>query len=377
MDMEKYAPFPIYISRAGEWKLCAPAEVQEALIKGGEGAVTKVQRGAGEGAVTKVQRGGEGVAHGIDPYFHSIEGPTAIISPDKADHGILVAEGGGYRKIRIDAVFPVIHGKMGEDGRLQGLLDISGIPYVGCGLESSVLAMDKSLAHQAARSAGIPTPEFRVIADTVAEALVADSNIGLKVGCEESPAAAAADLPAYPVFVKPARSGSSFGVSKAGNEAELKKAIELARRYDSKTLIEEAISGHEVGCAVLGNGEALLTGEVDMITLSHGFFKIHQEENPEGGSENATVTVPADIPAETGARVKEVAKKVYRALGCRGLARVDMFLREDGGIVLNEVNTMPGFTSYSRYPRMMAAAGIPLGELIDRLISLALDGLDG
>jgi D-alanine--(R)-lactate ligase len=124
----------------------------------------------------------------------------------------------------------------------------------------------------------------------------------------------------------------------------------------------------------MGNGDGLLTGEIDMITLAHGFFKIHQEENPEAGSENAEVTVPADIPRETGERVRDAAKKVYRALGCGGLARVDMFQRDDGEIVLNEVNTMPGCTSYSRYPAMMAAAGISLPEWIDRVIALALAG---
>jgi D-alanine--(R)-lactate ligase len=140
-------------------------------------------------------------------------------------------------------------------------------------------------------------------------------------------------------------------------------------------LIEEAVAGSEVGCAVLGNDADLIAGEPDQIALSHGFFKIHQESNPERGSENATVRVPADIPAESRSLVQETAKTLYRALGCRGLARVDLFLKDDGTVALNEVNTLPGMTSYSRYPRMMAAAGISLAELIDRLVWLTLTGI--
>ena len=133
-----------------------------------------------------------------------------------------------------------------------------------------------------------------------------------------------------------------------------------------------AVVGTEVGCAILGNDRDLIAGEVDRIALSHGFFRIHQESEPERGSDNSTVTVPADISTESRALVQETAKATYRALGCRGLSRVDMFLEEDGQVVLNEVNTLPGMTSYSRYPRMMAAAGWPLAQVIDRMVSLAL-----
>jgi len=174
------------------------------------------------------------------------------------------------------------------------------------------------------------------------------------------------------VFVKPARSGSSFGVSKVSDPAALPPAVQTARQYDSKVVIEQAVDGSEVGCAVLGNGRDLLTGEVDRISLSHGFFRIHQEIDPESGSDNATAIVPADITPEARRFVQRTAKTIYRALGCSGLARVDMFLSEDGTVVLNEVNTFPGMTSYSRYPRMMAAAGLPLTEVIDRMVSLAL-----
>ena len=178
----------------------------------------------------------------------------------------------------------------------------------------------------------------------------------------------------YPVFVKPARSGSSFGVSKVTREEELPSALQTARRYDSKVLVEEAVVGSEVGCAILSERFGLVAGEVDRIALSHGFFKIHQEKEPETGSDNSTFIVPADISAESRLLVQETAKTLYRALGCKGLARVDLFLKEDGTVVLNEVNTLPGMTSYSRYPRMMAAAGLPLAEVIDRMVSHTLHG---
>jgi D-alanine---(R)-lactate ligase len=267
-------------------------------------------------------------------------------------HGLLVLEQGRYRAVRVDVVFPVLHGKLGEDGAMQGLLELSGIPYVGCDVQSSALCMDKSLAYLVARNAGVATPNFWTAA--AGEHIDPDG------------------LP-YPVFVKPARSGSSFGVSKVSRKEELPIAMEAARQYDSKVLVEEAVVGGEVGCAILGNDGELTAGEPDRISLSHGFFRIHQEKEPERGSENATFIVPADISAEARELVQQTAKTLYRALGCRGLSRVDLFLKEDGTVVLNEVNTLPGLTSYSRYPRMMAAAGLSLGKVIDRIVSLALD----
>jgi D-alanine--(R)-lactate ligase len=248
-------------------------------------------------------------------------------------------------------VLPVLHGKFGEDGAMQGLFELSGIPYVGCDVQSSALCMDKSLAYIVAKSAGVATPKFWTIR--------AGEDIDL-------------DQFTYPVFVKPARSGSSFGVSKVSQKEEFQNALEDAMQYDSKVLIEEAVIGSEIGCAIMGNDTDLIAGEVDRVSLSHGFFRIHQEKKPEDGSENATFIVPADIPAEARVLVQETAKTLYRALGCKGLARVDMFLKEDSTVALNEVNTLPGLTSYSRYPRMMAAAGLPLAEVIDRLVALAL-----
>jgi D-alanine--(R)-lactate ligase len=284
-----------------------------------------------------------------------------MLSPDRSIHGLLVLEQGQYKTIRLDVVLPILHGKLGEDGAMQGLLELSGIPYAGCDIQSSALCMDKSLAYLVVRNAGIATPNFWIV--------TADEGID-------------ADRLPYPVVVKPARSGSSFGVSKIYRKEELPGAMETARQYDSKVLIEEVVVGSEVGCALLESGDEsgnvnnqdLIVGEVDQIRLSHGFFRIHQEDNPESGSANSTVLVPADISAEARLLVQQTAKAIYRALGCKGLSRVDMFLKEDGKVVLNEVNTLPGMTSYSRYPRMMASAGLPFADMIDRMISFALNG---
>jgi D-alanine--(R)-lactate ligase len=301
LDTAKYEPFYVEITRSGAWKLSG--------------------------------------------------GRAVVLSPDRSVHGLLVLEEGQYEVIRLDLVLPLLHGRLGEDGAMQGLLELSGIPYAGCDIQSSALCMDKSLTYMVAKAAGIGTPKFWTF--------TADETID-------------PDQLTYPVFVKPARSGSSFGVSKVARKEDLPGAVTTARQYDAKVLIEEAVVGSEVGCAILGNDLDLFAGEVDRIALTHGFFRIHQEIEPERGSDNSTPIVPADIPAELRSLVQETAKAVYRALGCKGLSRVDMFLKEDGTVVLNEVNTLPGMTSYSRYPRMMAAAGLPLAEVIDRMVSLAL-----
>lgn len=312
LDADRYEAYWIGITKSGDWRLC-------------DGPEASWEDGAHR---------------------------PVVLSPDRSVHGLLVLDEGSYETIRLDVVLPVLHGKLGEDGAIQGLFELSGIPYVGCDVQSSALCMDKSLAYTVVAEAGIPTPNHWI----------------LLPGDEIDP-----DVLPYPVFVKPARSGSSFGVSKVTSAAELADAVATARQYDEKVLVEEGVVAEEIGCAILGNGAELVTGEVDHVALSHGFFKIHQEDAPETGSENATFIVPADIPAEAQELVKAEAKRVYRALGCRGLARVDMFLKADGTVVLNEVNTLPGLTSYSRYPRMMASAGISMTEFLDRAVSLALE----
>jgi D-alanine--(R)-lactate ligase len=313
LDPEKHEPIWIGITKDGAWQLCA-------------------------GPATDWERA---------------DARSVVLSPDRTVGGLLVLDGDRYETLPVDVVLPLLHGRYGEDGSVQGLLELAGIPYVGCEVESSVLCMDKALTYLVAAGAGIATPSYRV----------------LRANERVDPGA-----PAYPVVVKPARSGSSFGVTRVEGPDDLAEAIAAAREYDDTVLVEEVVVGREVGCAVLGERFGLVVGEVDQITLSHGVFRIHQEVSPESGSENATVVVPADIPTGARALVQETAKTLYRALGCKGLARVDLFLREDGTVVLNEVNTMPGMTSYSRYPRMMAAAGLPMSELVDRLVALTLCG---
>ena len=311
IDPDRYQPYYIGITRDGSWRLCDHP----------------------------------------DDDWERADGEVVVVTPDRSVHGLVVLDGGRSRTIRLDAAFPVLHGRHGEDGAVQGLLELSGVPFVGCDIQSSALCMDKSLAYLVVKAAGIATPNVRTV--TATEHVDADAFT-------------------YPVFVKPARSGSSFGVGWVDAKEELPAALEAARKYDSKVLIEDAVVGSEVGCAILGDDTELFAGEVDQIRLSHGFFQIHQEAAPEQGSENSTIVVPADIRVATRTLVQDTAKAVYRALGCRGLARVDLFLTEDGSLVLNEVNTMPGLTSYSRYPRMMAAAGLSLGDVIDRVVSLAM-----
>ncbi|MCE7003725.1 D-alanine--(R)-lactate ligase [Kibdelosporangium philippinense] len=310
LDLEKYEPFYIGIAESGEWKLCdGPHEDWESNSR------------------------------------------PAMLSPDRGVHGLVVMEDGKYDTIRLDVVLPVLHGKLGEDGAIQGLFELAGIPYVGCDIPSSALCMDKSLTYRVVSSAGIATPNFQIV--SLDEGVNPE---GLN----------------YPVFVKPARSGSSFGVSKVTSWEELQSALETASKYDTKVLIEEGVVGSEIGCAIMGNDDDLFAGEPDRVALTHGFFRIHQEDSPETGSENSAFICPADISPASRELVQNTAKAIYRILGCRGLARVDLFLKEDGSVVLNEVNTLPGLTSYSRYPRMMKAAGLSLGELIDRWVSLAL-----
>lgn len=313
INTEKYEPIYIGITRSGVWKMCESPSLE----------------------------------------WENESGCSVVIPLDREMHGLILLKDGKFQIRHIDVVFPVLHGKMGEDGTIQGLLDLSSIPYIGCDIQSSVLCMDKSLAHMVIKDAGIATPMFWTF----------DYDHPLNI-----------DAFTYPLFVKPARSGSSFGITKVNSDSELLAAIESAKLYDSKIVIEQAIFGIEVGCAVMGNGSELSVGEVDQIDLTHGFFRIHQEIKPEVGSENAIITVPANLPLEKREQIQETAKLIYRALGCRGLARVDMFLQKDGSVVFNEVNTLPGFTSYSRFPCMMAAAGITLSEVIDQLIVLALEG---
>ena len=265
---------------------------------------------------------------------------------------LLLLDGTGATR-SFDAAFPVMHGKNGEDGTLQGLLELAGVPIVGCGTLASALAMDKDRAHKLAACAGVDIPRGMVFSRGAAPD---DWN-------------AAAEELGYPLFVKPVRAGSSFGITRVTAPSQLAAALEEAWRHDREALLEEAVPGFEVGCAVLGT-KTLTVGAVDQVSLSQGFFDYEEKYT----LKTASIHCPAPILPEEAARIQAAAKVVYRALDLKGFVRVDFFLTPGGRVVFNEVNTIPGFTAHSRYPRMMAAAGMPFPALITRLIDEEVEG---
>jgi D-alanine---D-serine ligase len=278
---------------------------------------------------------------------------TAVISPDRNTHGILILEDNKVTMNPIDVAFPVLHGKNGEDGTVQGLLEIAGIPCVGCGTLSSALCMDKEMAHRLVHLAGVKTPNSVVV-----HSPTPDEKLLKQVAYLQ-----------YPLFVKPANAGSSFGITKVFKQSGLTDAVRTAFQHDRKVLIEEAVKGFEVGCAVLGN-EKLTIGEVDEIELSQGFFDYTEKYT----LKTSKIHMPARIDADTANRVKQTAAVIYRALGCTGFARVDLFLTPEKEIVFNEVNTIPGFTAHSRYPGMLKGIGMTFPQIVDELIRLAIQG---
>lgn len=278
----------------------------------------------------------------------------AFVSPDRGVHGITVLRDGAWENIRIDIAFPVLHGKNGEDGTVQGLFQLAGIPFVGPDMASSAVSMDKIFTNTVADQAGVAQAawvgmteyEFRnghKTLDDVADAL------------------------GYPIFVKPANAGSSVGITKAHDRAELESAMALALQHDSRVLFEEFIDGYEVECAVLGNDE-LMTGVVGQILPANEFYDYDAKYD----NAASLLRIPAEVPAEKRDEVAKAAKHVFKALGCTGFSRVDFFVsKTDGRVLFNEINTIPGFTSISMYPKMMEAAGVAYTDLCDRLLQLA------
>jgi D-alanine-D-alanine ligase len=251
---------------------------------------------------------------------------------------------------QVDVVLPILHGPFGEDGTVQGLLELAGVPYVGAGVTASALCMDKDLFKAVCRDKGIPVTR----SVTVRNGDRPDNPFG------------------YPVFVKPARLGSSVGISKVGVEGELQQAVDLARRHDEKVLIEEFVSGVEVEVGVLGNKEpiASLPGEI----VAHGFSGVdwydYSAKYDEGGMD---LVIPPRIPEDKSERVQQLAVEAFVATDCEGMARADCFVRDDGEVLVNELNTIPGFTATSVYARLFEKSGIPYPELLDRLVELALE----
>ena len=286
------------------------------------------------------------------------QGPVtpAFLSPDPSVHGLVALRDGKAETIHVDVIFPALHGKNGEDGTIQGLFQLSGIPYVGCDTESSAICMDKAVTHSLLSSADIEqahylwfyADRFDAAPDTIKNKIQARLD--------------------FPVFVKPSNAGSSVGVSKVERFEDLDQAICKAAREDKKVVVEEGITGQEVEVAVLGNRDcdASLVGEIG----ASAQFYDYDDKYINGTSQ---LYIPARIPQEVSEKIRQTAVRAYRLLGCSGLARVDFFVTAgDNRVILNEINTLPGFTSISMYPKLWMAMGLSYGELLDKLIELAL-----
>ena len=275
---------------------------------------------------------------------------------EDARGGFMELVEGEFVELPVDVALPVLHGQGGEDGTVQGALEACGVPYVGCGVLASAVCMDKDASHRLAAAAGVRSPKCEVL---------------YRGASDEACHAVVEKCGGYPVFVKPARGGSSIGVSKASDEAAYRAALDAAFALDEKVAVEEAITGVEVGCAVMGDSvHGITMGEVDEIVITgDGFFRIHLEKDP---GANTELRCPAELPADVMARVREAGRTVYEALGCSGFARVDLFVTPEGEVVFNEVNSTPGMTYYSRFPQMMRVAGHDLGEVLAELIDAKL-----
>ncbi len=323
IDKEKYNVYPVGITKDGDW----------VLFKGTDYAMLPA-----------------------GTWMEHDDNRRCAISPIRGQ-GLLCFEGDCVVREHIDVVFPVMHGENCEDGAMQGLLKLAGIPYVGPHVAASAVAMDKTLTKLVMDNAGIPQAAWL---------LVRSSELQHRM---EQTVSRIEERFCYPVFVKPAGTGSSVGVSKAPDRDALGKALEFAAKYDSKILVEEFIQGREVEVAVMGNDNPVVSicGEID----SGAEFYDYEAKYV---TDTSVAYVPARISEETAEQVRELAVKGYKAIGCQGLSRVDFFVcYADERIVFNEINTLPGFTSISMYPKLFAASGIPYPELIDNLLNLAME----
>lgn len=321
IDHEKYTVLPLGITRDGQWLLFGGGDY--AMLPEGTWQTCPQNR-------------------------------RAMISPVRGQ-GLLCFEEDRVVRQQVDVVFPVLHGENGEDGAMQGLLQLAGIACVGPHVAASAVAMDKTLTKLVIDQAGIPQAAWHLVRrgdlDRVDYILCALENRF-----------------SYPMFVKPAGTGSSVGVSKSADRTALAQALEYAAQYDEKVLVEEFIPGKEIEVAVMGNENpvASICGEID----SGAEFYDYEAKYV---TDTSTAYIPARIDEALGEQVRELAVRAYQAIGCQGLSRVDFFVTADGRVVFNEINTLPGFTSISMYPKLFAASGIPYGQLIDQLLELALE----
>ncbi|MBQ8997989.1 MAG: D-alanine--D-alanine ligase [Clostridium sp.] len=319
IDKSKYEVHPVGITKEGKWL----------LYKGNDLDLTKNN--------------------------WQVSGIPAILSPDATQKCLWVLKKGTSEQIRIniDIVFPVLHGKNGEDGTIQGLCQLAQIPFVGCGVLSSAVSMDKAFTKIAVATKGVPQANYVIVKEKELK------HIHQVVERIESA------FP-YPYFIKPANAGSSVGISKAKNKEELVDGIREAIKHDKKVLIEETIIGREVETAVLGNDDIEVSGVGEILAAAE-FYDFDAKYN---NAESKTV-VDADLPQETKEKIRQYARDVFDAVEGKGISRIDFFVKEDGGIIFNEINTLPGFTSISMYPMLFRAAGIETPELISKLIESA------
>jgi D-alanine-D-alanine ligase len=288
-----------------------------------------------------------------NPSLVSLNTDGKIVALKPESHGLLSADTANtFEAFRLDAVFPILHGPFGEDGVIQGFLKLADIPFVGAGVLGSAVGMDKDAMKRLLRDAGILIGKFITLKSH--EAIPAFSEIETSLG--------------NPVFIKPANMGSSVGISKVRNEEEYITAVKNAFQYDTKIVIEEYIAGREIECAVLGNEEPVASVPGEIIP-THDFYSYDAKYLDENG---AVLEIPAKLDEETKKQIQKLSVKIFQTLSCEGLSRVDFFLKENGVIIANEINTMPGFTKISMYPKMWEASGISYTELITRLIELAV-----
>ncbi|MFI3206613.1 MAG: D-alanine--D-alanine ligase family protein [Clostridia bacterium] len=282
---------------------------------------------------------------------------SVCLSPDRSTSGIIAFYPDKTTVIKIDVIFPVLHGKNGEDGTIQGLFALSGIPYVGCGCLSSAVCMDKAITHCILNGANIEQAHYLwFYADRY------------EIDAEKIRNKITARLK-YPVFVKPANAGSSVGVSKVSSEDELDIAIKKAIKEDIKIVVEEGVFGKEIECSVMGNRNAVAAEMLGEVVTGADFYD-YDDKYTNGVSQTL---IPATISPELTQKLREIAVRAYRYLGCAGLSRVDFFVTDEGKIILNEINTLPGFTEISMYSKLWIASGVSLTELVDKLIDSAFD----
>ncbi|MBO7148639.1 MAG: D-alanine--D-alanine ligase [Clostridia bacterium] len=290
-----------------------------------------------------------------DGSWHTHDTCPACLLPEP-DLKSLLVRSSPEKLIRLDAIFPIMHGAHSEDGTLQGLFEISGIPYVGPGCLSSAVAMDKVFTKMVLNNFDIPQARFAYFPDFLIK-----SALDICIATIEK------DF-SYPVFVKPANAGSSIGTGKASDRASLADTLMHAAKFDTKIIVEEYLNGKEIEVAVMGNRDITVSacGEIDPGSEYYDYDTKYKNST-------SSAYIPANIKNDTAEKIRALAGKIYTALGCRGLSRVDFFLCEDERIVFNEINTLPGFTSISMYPKLFMHAGLSYGEIIDRLITLACE----